>query len=163
MITDQGTVPSPDHQPSGKRPGHDRRGRFTRGNTASLKHGRWSAAAAKALLPEQAEVLASLAQHATAIFADLGGEEELSTFEKDLVRRYQQLDAIAEFNAVRMLSARAAQRREARDAFMNAIDRQLKIIAQLGLRRRQKDVGALSLDEYIAATQTENEPQSEPT
>ena len=148
--------------PSGKRSGRDRHGRFSKGNRAALKHGRFSAAVARALLPEQREVLHQFAEHESALIGDLGGDCDLSTFELDMVRRYQQLHAIAEFNAARMLSTRAAQRREARDAFMAAIDRQLKIVALLGgPRRRQKDALDLSAAEY-AAQQTVNPDERDP-
>ncbi|MGE3511410.1 MAG: hypothetical protein AB7N65_21275, partial [Vicinamibacterales bacterium] len=56
-------VPHTDPEPSGKRTGRDRGGRFARGNRASLKHGRFSQAVARALLPEQREVLAMFAEH----------------------------------------------------------------------------------------------------
>jgi hypothetical protein len=121
-------------------------------------------AVAKALLPEQREVLEMFAEREAALLVDLGGAEELTTFERDLVRKYQQLDAIAEYNAARMLSPRAAVRREARDAYMLAIDRQLKIIAQLGgPRRRQKSIGDLSIGEYLALEKGgSSEPDSTP-
>ncbi len=144
------TESGPDLHPSTKRSGHDRRGRFAKGNTESLKHGRWSAAAAHALLPEQIETLAMLADREAAVLVDLGGGDELSTFERDLVTRYQQLDAVAAFNAPRMLSGRAAVRNQARDTFMACVDRQLKIIGLLGLRRRQKHIGELSLQDFLA-------------
>jgi hypothetical protein len=127
-------------EPSAKRRNQDRYGKFIRGNIAALKHGRRSRAVANALLPEQREALAMLADHEAAILVDLGGDIELSTFEKDLVRKYQQLDAIAEFNAPKMLHPRASVRKESRDTFMNAIDRMLKIIGQLGLQRRSKQI-----------------------
>src|SRR4051812_21931887 len=100
------TVFASDPAPSRDRAGHDRLGRFARGNTAALKHGRFSMAVAKALLPEQREVLAMFADKEAALLVDLGGDENLSTLEKDLVIKYQRLDAIADYNAPRMLSSR---------------------------------------------------------
>ncbi|MGE3511925.1 MAG: hypothetical protein AB7N65_23935, partial [Vicinamibacterales bacterium] len=105
------------------------------------------------LLPEQREVLAMFAEHEAGLIADLGGESELSTFERDLVRKYEQIDAIAEFNAARLLSPRAAVRREARDTFMAAISQQLKIIGMLGLQRRAKTIDDMSLTDYLSQTE----------
>jgi hypothetical protein len=53
-----------------------------------------STSVARALLPEQTEQLALLAEKEAALIADLGGE--LVTAERDLVRRYQQLDCLAD-------------------------------------------------------------------
>jgi hypothetical protein len=146
--TDTGSsVSVSDGPPSPKRTDRNRRGRFVTGNVAALKNGRFSMAVARALLPEQRETLAMLALQETSILADLGGEAELSTFERDLIRTYLQLDALAEFNAPLMFRTRAAVRRDARDAFTSAVDRKLKIIALLGARRRVRK--AQSLEEYL--------------
>src|SRR5438477_239386 len=67
---------APDSARTGKRAGRNRRGQFTNGNQWSLKHGRWSAAAANALHPEQRETLALLAGREAAILTDLGGASE---------------------------------------------------------------------------------------
>ena len=74
---------SPDSQPSRKRLGRDRRGRFGNGNSAALKHAKFSMAVAKALLPEQREVLEMFAEREAALLIDLGGVNELSTIERD--------------------------------------------------------------------------------
>jgi hypothetical protein len=126
-------------------------GWFTKGNTARLKHGRFSKAVQQALLPEQAEVLRVLADKEAAILVDLGGREQLSTFELDLVMRYQQLGPVADLNAARMFASRSSVRREAREAFMAVVNLQLKIIEKLGIRRRTKDVLDLPLDAYMAS------------
>ena len=140
--------PSTEAEPSPS--GRDHKGRFAPGNRGHLIHGRYSRAVAEALTVEQRDLLATLAQHESAILGDLGGESELSTFERDLVRRYMQLDNVAMFNAPRMLASRASARREARDTFMMCADRMLKIIGLLGARRRQKNIGELSIEEYAA-------------
>ena len=131
------------------------RGRFQKGNTKAGTPGRYSEAVAKALLPEQRETLAILAAHEAGIFIDLGGEDELSTFERDLVRKYQQLDALAEYNAARMFASRATVRREARETFMNALDRQLKIVNLLGAKRRSRDITDLSITDYMQQRQAD--------
>lgn len=145
-------------------------GWFRAGNTARLKHGRYSKAVQQALLPEQAEVLRMLADKEAAILVDLGGREQLSTFELDLVTRYQQLGTVADLNAARMFASRSSVRREAREAFIAVLDRQLKIIQQLGIRRRQKDVLDLPLHEYVDSQTinaqggdraSENEPEAD--
>ena len=66
---------SPDSQPSRKRLGRDRRGRFGNGNSAALKHGKFSMAVAKALLPEQREVLEMFAEREATLLIDLGGSQ----------------------------------------------------------------------------------------
>lgn len=125
---------------AGKKSGRLKNGTFAPGNSLALKHGRYSRAVSRALLPEQRAVLATLAERESAIITDLGGEAELSTFERDLVRRYEETAALLDFTAPRLFASRPVTRREARDTFMMALDRQLKIVAQLGLRRRPKPV-----------------------
>jgi hypothetical protein len=44
---------------------------------------------------------------------------------------------------------------------MAAVDRQLKIVAQLGLHRRQKDVSNLSLAEYVHLQELREQQQQE--
>ena len=85
-----------------------------------------------------------------AILVDLGGLDDLSTFERDLVQTYQELHAVRQFNAPHMLRSRASTRKAAVDTYMACVDRQLKIIQQLGLRRRQKTIADLSVTEYMA-------------
>jgi hypothetical protein len=143
------SVSMPEFEPSTKRNGRDRRGKFARGNTFAVRHGRFSRAVAHALLPEQVDVLQQLADREGQILADLGGATELSLFERDLTVTYQQLHALKEFNVPSMFRSRGRVRQQAIDAFMSAIDRQLKIISQLGLKRRQKNISDLSLEEYL--------------
>lgn len=124
--------------------GRLRNGTFAPGNALAIKHGRYSRAVSRALLPEQRQVLATLAEREASIIADLGGEAELSTFERDLVRRYEEAAALLDFIAPRLFASRPATRREAVQTFMLALDRQLKIIQQLGLRRRAKPVPTMA-------------------
>jgi len=143
--------------------GRDRRGRFASGNIGHLKHGRYSRAVAQALLPEQHAMLQELQAHEAAILTDLGGVSGLSTFELDLVSRYEQLGRIADFNAARMLAPRVAVRNQAHSAFMSAIDRQLKILVLLGTKRREKDIGAMSVREHFATLQEDENDEQKPT
>jgi hypothetical protein len=130
---------APDVQPTTKRHGvRDSLGRFAAGNTARLRHGRYSKAVLKALLPEQSALLDVLAAREAAMVSDLGGRDDLSQMEIDLVVRYQQLGNMADYAAARMLNSRASIRREASATFMQAVDRQLAILKMLGIARRQK-------------------------
>jgi len=131
--------PVPASQSARKRPSSGR-GRFLPGNAAALRHGRYSKAVAAALLPEQQQQLDRLAEYEAAIFADLGGAADLSTFQRDLVAKFQQLGNLADYSAARVASMRAAVRREATAVFFSAIDRQLKIIALLGVSRRSRPI-----------------------
>jgi hypothetical protein len=133
----------PFNQPSGRPAAiRDKLGRFGPANPFRLKHRRYSKLVVHALLPEQTELLSTLAAKEAAMFADLGGKGELSTMELDLVARYQQRGNIADYNASRMLKSRPAVRREAIAAFMAAVDRQLKILNILGTARRSKPLDA---------------------
>jgi hypothetical protein len=134
-----------------RRAKHDRLGRFTKGNTYQLKTGRYSKQVANALTTEQRALVAALVEREHSILADLGGSDVLSTFEKDLVARYMQLGNIADYNASRMLNQRAGVRKESREAFLSAVDRQLRIISLLGLARRSRDI-SLSPGQWLEQT-----------
>ena len=139
----------------------DRIGRFVEGNRARLIHGRFSRAVAQALTREQREVLDTLADREAAILSDLGGSSELSQFERDLLRRYEQLHAIAEYNAPLMLRSRGRVREQAVSTYMMCVDRSLKIIGQLGIHRRQKQINDLTLEEYVSLQEQREQRQQQ--
>src|SRR5580765_2817739 len=101
---DNSHVDAPETPPIGQpaarqlRPGHDgTNGRFVKGNTDSLKHGAFSQQVREALTPEQAEVLAVLADRRAEIERDLGGAENRSVLARDLANRYLELCTIADY------------------------------------------------------------------
>jgi hypothetical protein len=111
-------------------------------NGAALRHGGRSTRVRQALLPEQAETLARLAERRTAIEADLGGAEALSEISRDLVARYLETSTIAEYLAGVLvangpLTARG-RARSALSAYLQVLDRQHRLALALGVERKAR-------------------------
>ncbi len=119
-------------------------GRFTVGNTLSLKHGARSARVKAALLPEQAEALAALAEKRIGIENDRGGVEGMAVIARDMVTRYIELDNVATWLSDNLqrhgaLTGKGRQR-AALTAYLGIVDRQVRLAQLLGLERKQKPV-----------------------
>ena len=129
------------------RPGHEPgTGKFTAGNRGALKHGGYSRQVAGGMLPEQAELVALLAEKRTAIEADLGGAEALTELTRDLIARYVQLEMVASTLAANVVTApltAKGARRAALAAFLAVTDRQQRLAMTLGLERRSRPINPL--------------------
>jgi hypothetical protein len=140
--------PSPEVQPRAPQPNA---GQFVKGNTAALKHGQYSTRARQALLPGQEAQLAALTEDRQQLLEDLGGEATVAVTKRDVVRRFCELQVIADThvsNLVRegVLTGKGRQR-AALSAYLNVVDRLNKLAAQLGLERIAKPVP--SIDEFL--------------
>lgn len=133
-------------EPSGELPAAGRlpNGTFAPGNTEALKHGARSVRVRAALLPEQAEALAALAEHRVEIERDLGGVEQLSALTRDMVSRYLELRTVADYLGHRIVTegplTTKGRQRAALSAFLGVVDRLQRVALTLGLERRQKPV-----------------------
>jgi hypothetical protein len=117
-MSDDQTRPSPQPAAREPHPGHQPDGRFARGHTLTLKHGAFSKQV-RALLPEQAEILATLAEQRQAIDSDLGGPDAVGALSRDLVSRYLELSVIADYLGRQLvttgpLTVKGAQRARSR-------------------------------------------------
>ena len=145
------TETPPIQQPAARehRPGHDpTNGRFIAGNTDSLKHGAFSRQVRDALLPEQAEVLAALADKRAEIERDLGGTESLSTLARDMAGRYLELCVVADYLGHKLVTegplTPKGNQRAALTAYLGVVDRLQRLAFALGLERRQKPVQTIT-------------------
>jgi hypothetical protein len=90
----------------------------------------------------------SLVDHLT---SDLGGPDQLSAGERELVKRAALCGAIvADFEA-RWVAGQLVELGE----YLSAVNVQRRVLATLGLRRRARDVTPPSLREYLAKPQEE--------
>jgi hypothetical protein len=90
----------------------------------------------------------SLVDHLT---SDLGGDDQLSAGERELVKRAALCGAIvADFEA-RWVAGQLVELGE----YLAAVNVQRRVLATLGLRRRARDVTPPSLREYLAKPQEE--------
>lgn len=140
---------APEAEPTSERPASGRRadGTFAPGNSASLRHGLFSRQVRGALLPEQAEVLAALAEKRTEIERDLGGADAVGALSRDLVSRYLELSVIADYLGQQLviegpLTTKGNQR-AALTAYLSVVDRVHRIAMTLGLERKTKPVNPL--------------------
>jgi hypothetical protein len=135
----------PIEQPATPAPPAD--GRFQKGNTFSLKHGGFSEQVKRALLPEQAAILESLAEKRAEIERDLGGAETLSVLTRDLANRYLELCVVADYLGGKLVTegplTPKGNQRAALTAYLGVIDRLQRLALTLGLERRQKPVNPL--------------------
>src|SRR5262245_45687613 len=76
---------------------HDDKGRFVSGNTAALIHGGRSRQVERGTLAAQAEAVVALAEAQAVLVNDLGGADEISQVQRDLVTSYLRLGLIEEF------------------------------------------------------------------
>ena len=84
------------------------------------------------------------------IEGDLGGRDHLSAAERQLVQRAAVLGAIIESEEVRWLSGEKI----AVELHLSAINAQRRVLADLGLQRRQRNVTP-TLEQYIAGRAAE--------
>jgi hypothetical protein len=141
---------SPSPQPAARapRPGHEAgSGRFTTGNREALKHGGFSEAVRRALLPEQAEALSALAEKRAELERDLGGADALSVVARDLATRYLELCVVADYLGGKLvtegpLTAKGSQR-AALTAYLGVVDRLQRLALALGLERRAQRLPSL--------------------
>lgn len=157
--------PGPGQVPSGEpaSSGRDARtGRFTAGpgNRWALRHGGCSRYVAAGRMPEQAAIVAALADRQAEIEADQGGREHLSALARDLVRDYLQLRFTSEWLADNLIAEGAltakGRRRAALTAYLQVLDRLHKIALALGLRRVPKRVPSLH---ELLAERADDEPE----
>lgn len=132
-----------------QRPGHDATsGRFVRGNTDALKHGAFSQQVRDALTPEQADVLAALAEKRAEIERDLGGSENLSVLARDLAGRYLELCTIADYLGGRLVTqgplTPKGNQRAALTAYLGVVDRLQRLALALGIERRAKPIQSVA-------------------
>jgi hypothetical protein len=136
-------APKPETPASGRRAD----GTFAPGNTERLQHGLYSRQVRNALLPEQAEVLAALAEKRSAIERDLGGSEAVGALSRDLVDRYIELSVIADYLGQRLATegplTTKGRQRAALTAYLGVVDRVHRLAVSLGLERRTKPVNPL--------------------
>jgi hypothetical protein len=136
--------PSSEPAPSGRRAN----GTFAPGNAQALRHGLYSRQVREALLPEQAEARAAIAEQRRAIEEDLGGAESLSAITRDLIGRYVELRLIADFLAHQLAAVGPltgkGRTRSALVAWLGVVDRQQKLAIALGLERKAKRVPSLA-------------------
>lgn len=128
--------------------GRTRRGTFASGNSSALRHGLYSRQVREALLPEQAEARAALAEQRRAIEDDLGGADGLSQVTRDLIGRYCELRLIADFLAHQLATVGPltgkGRTRAATTAYLAVVDRQNRLALTLGLERKAKRVPSLA-------------------
>ena len=121
--------------------GRDQRGKFAPGNVAALKSGAHSEQVrSEVLQSEQAQ--AALADRRAVVEADLGGSGELSSVKRDMVRRYCELDALANWFVERLLAkgplTTADRTRQMLGSYLQVLDRQYRLATLVGLERRAK-------------------------
>jgi len=148
------TSSEPGEAQGGGESGRGTDGRWTKGNRGHWKHGGTSLAVARGELPEQADALAVMAERQMAILNDLGGEDQVGQIKRDLISRYLQNSLIADYladNIARegVLSTKGRQR-AAVNTFLAVVNTLHKLAGSIGLERRLKDLGDLSLSEYVA-------------
>jgi len=101
-----------------------------------------------ALTPEQAEVLATLAERRAQIEQDLGGSETLSVLARDLAGRYLELCVVADYLGGKLVTqgplTPKGHQRAALTAYLAVVDRLQRIAMALGLERRQKPVESIA-------------------
>jgi hypothetical protein len=127
-------------------------GCWVAGNTGGLVHGGRSERVLQAMLPEQADIQASMAAWRQEILTDLGGDAETSRVQRDLLDTYLQVSALVTFLGTHVVAQGPLTPRgktAARfNAFLAAADRQQRLAQALGLERRSKTVPTLS--DYMA-------------
>lgn len=136
--------PSPEPAPAPR----TAKGTFASGNSEALRHGLYSRQVREALLPEQAEARAALAEQRRAIEDDLGGTDALSQMTRDLIARYVELRLVGDFLAHQLATvgplSGKGRTRAACTAYLSVVDRQNKLALTLGLERRTKRIPSLT-------------------
>lgn len=120
---------------------------FGPGNTAALQHGVYSQQVAAGALAEQAEAVAALDEQRREIETDLGGSAGLSRIRRDLVKRYLETQLIADYlgDNLRRLGPLTGKgkARAATTAYLQVLDRQVRLAQLIGLERTAKPVPSL--------------------
>lgn len=102
-------------------------------------------------LPE--ELREALEARRRAIVSDLGGEDGLTQTRRDLLARYLDLVALADWQAAELarggLMTAKGRARALFSAFLSTTDRQVKLAQLLGLERRERHIESLS--DYLDA------------
>jgi len=129
-------------------PGLEQRiqGRFTSGNTAAWKHGLRSNR-----LPAEASTL--LQDRITTIVADMGGTDALSAVALGQVKRHARLelaedDLWTDLEAAGLSTGKGLTRART-TLWLAVVDRLQKSSQVLGLPRRSRDVGSMSIQQYL--------------
>jgi hypothetical protein len=136
--------------PSDERPESGRnRGRFVKGEPGpALTHGGRSVQVRLALIDARR---AELEDHRAAIFADLGGRENVGRLKADLVERYLETSLIGEWLGGNLLAGGVltakGKTRAAATLYLQVLDRLYRLTTALGLERKPKD--AMTLDAYL--------------
>jgi len=119
----------------------DELGRFQKGNAAAFVHGARSKEVLRNLTQTD-DAVERLAEHRREIVQDVGAN--VGRIKADLIGRYCELDALANFMAHDLSSRGALTSRGRSRAVLNAyvaiVDRQVRIALALGLERRTQPV-----------------------
>ena len=139
--------------PGGRNPD----GTFASRNATALTHGGRSEQVRAAQRPGQTEAPERLAERRAAIMADLGGEQQLSQLQRDLIERYIELDTVASWLGGHLVAegplTAKGRTRAALSAYVTVVDRIQRVGAALGVARRPKTVPDLTA--YLASRQAD--------
>jgi hypothetical protein len=104
----------------------------------------YSALLRRGELPSQSEAVAALAERQREIEADLGGTENLSRVHRDAVRDLLRMELIADYLFDRLLESGPltgkGRTRAATTAYLQVLDRVVRLRQMVGLERREKHV-----------------------
>ena len=135
--------------PGGRHPD----GTFASRTTTALTHGGRSRQVRAAQRPGQTEAPERLAERRAAIMADLGGEQQLSQLQRDLIERYIELDMVASWLGSHLVAegplTAKGRTRAALSAYVTVVDRIHRVGGALGVARRPKMVPDLTA--YLAS------------
>ena len=119
----------------------DERGRFQKGNLAAFQHGARSEQVLQSLTQGD-EANAALAEHRAEIEGDLG--PKISRVKRDLISRYVECCAIANFLAHDVADRGAltvrGRSRAVLNAYLSVLDRQHRLAVSIGLEKRLRRV-----------------------
>jgi hypothetical protein len=118
--------------------------RFKPGNQAAVKHGLYAAKPVEAL---PAEVQAEIDDFRAGVLSDLGAEADLSALERGYVRRICDVEALVRLSALNIHKNGFTAKSEG--MLLQAVDRWDRIAQRVGTNRRLKDVGAMSIGEFL--------------
>lgn len=114
------------------------------GNTAALVHGAHSNQVKAGTLTAQDDARQARIERERGILADLGGEDTLSTIARDQVGRYAELGIVADYLwanlATNGVLTGKGRQRAALTAYLQTIDRLVRMAQTLGLERKARRV-----------------------
>lgn len=138
-VFDQARAALADVRESGRGPD----GQFQQGNLAALRHGFYSEQ-----LADVPPVAVALAEVEAAIVSDCGGPDALSQLERAHVREAARLELLTAHAGDRLiaygLTTSKGRARALVAVYVSLLDRQMKIGAALGLKRRSRPVPSIS-------------------